>query len=116
MAPTLCVRGPNLGTIGDGQRLSSQVSISPCGKRALLGPGCEAALRTCAASFLLIPSGRGSEVVSIACHLESLRPPSQLIQHVLGAGLQIHNVLKLFAVLPHCHEVGTLDVNSVADR
>ena len=56
-------------------------------------------------------SSRGSQSFLVARNFKRLRPPSQLIQHVLGADLQVGKVLELFALLPYGHEVGALDVD-----
>ena len=50
----------------------------------------------------------------IDLHCAQLAPwsPSQLINMSLTPALQIGDVLELFAVLPNCHEIGTLDVDA----
>jgi hypothetical protein len=55
------------------------------------------------------------ELISIACGLERLGPPDQLIQHVFDAGLQVGEVLEVLAVLPHRHEIRALNVDAGAD-
>ena len=59
--------------------------------------------------------GRRGELILIARDLERLGPPDQLIQHVFDAGLEVSDVLKVLAILPHRHEVRALYIDAGAD-